>query len=102
MSTTWRENYSFLRIFKGRRERTGHCKGAVLCQPLNPSSGQTDFRVTDCQEEKRTLPRALAVVSGFSYVAVENPHPGARNFNRLPFRGATQQVRALKRISPIS
>ena len=46
MSTTWRENYSFQRIFKGRRERTGPRKGAGLYRPLNPSSGQTDFRVT--------------------------------------------------------
>ncbi|PLB42834.1 hypothetical protein P170DRAFT_371375, partial [Aspergillus steynii IBT 23096] len=57
MSTTWRENYSFPRIFKGRRGRTGPCKGAGLCQPWNPSSGQTDFRVIGCQEEKITLPR---------------------------------------------
>ena len=48
MSTTWRENHSFRRIFKGRRERTGRRKGAPLYQSLNPSSGQTDFRVTDC------------------------------------------------------
>ncbi|PZQ57758.1 MAG: hypothetical protein DI563_31515 [Variovorax paradoxus] len=47
MSTTWHESYSFQWIFKGRRERTGHCRGAVLCRPLNPSSGQTDFRVID-------------------------------------------------------
>jgi hypothetical protein len=46
MSTTWRENYSFQRIFKGRRERTGPDKGVGLYRPLNPSSGQTDFRVT--------------------------------------------------------
>ena len=48
MSTTWRENHYFPRIFKGRRERTGHSKSAVLFQPLNPSSGQTDFRVMGC------------------------------------------------------
>jgi hypothetical protein len=47
MSTTWRESYSFRRIFKGRRERTGPLKGEGLYRPLNPSSGQTDFRVTD-------------------------------------------------------
>jgi hypothetical protein len=48
MSTTWRENYFFKRIFKARRERTKRRKSAALFQPLNPSSGQTDFRVTDC------------------------------------------------------
>jgi hypothetical protein len=47
MSTTGRENYSFGRIFKGRRERTGRHKGVPLYRSLNPSSGQTDFRVMD-------------------------------------------------------
>ena len=87
MSTTWRESYSIPRIFKGGRERTGPNKGAELCQPSNPSSGQTDFRVTGCQEEKRTLPRAPARVSGFCYVAVENPHPGAGILTGFPFGG---------------
>lgn len=87
MSTTWRENYSLPRIFKGRRERTGPSRGAGLFQPLNPSSGQTDFRVMGCQEEKRTLLRAPAVVSEFSYVAVESPHPGAGILTGFPFEG---------------
>lgn len=85
MSTTWRENYSFPRIFKGRRGHAGRRKGAGLCRPLNPSSGQTDFRVTDRQEEKITLPRTPADVSAFSYVAVENPHPGAGILTGFPF-----------------
>ena len=85
MSTTWRENYSFPRIFKGRRGRTGRRKGAALCRPLNPSSGQTDFRVIGRQEEKITLPRTPADVSAFSYVAVENPHPGAGILTGFPF-----------------
>ncbi|PKX88275.1 hypothetical protein P174DRAFT_380716 [Aspergillus novofumigatus IBT 16806] len=84
MSTTWRENYSFPRIFKGRRGRTGPAK--------NPSSGQTDFRVEGCQEEKRTLPRTPADVSAFSYVAVENPHPGAGMLTGFPF--GTRRTRA--------
>jgi len=46
------------RIFKDRRGRTGPGNGAELGQPWNPSSGQTDFRVIGCQEEKRTLPGA--------------------------------------------
>ncbi|PLB42736.1 hypothetical protein P170DRAFT_514718 [Aspergillus steynii IBT 23096] len=79
MSTTWRENYSFPRIFKGRRGRTGPCKGAGLCQPWNPSSGQTDFRDP-------------ADVSAFSYVAVENPHPGAGMLTGFPF--GTRRTRA--------
>ncbi|KAH6658831.1 hypothetical protein F5X68DRAFT_226167 [Plectosphaerella plurivora] len=44
MSTTWRENYSLPRIFKGRRGRTGPSRSAGLFRPLNPISGQTDSR----------------------------------------------------------
>jgi hypothetical protein len=95
MSTTWRENYSFPRIFKGRHERTGPRKGAELCRPLNPSSGQTDFRVTGRQEEKRTLPRTRADVSAFSYVAVENPHPGAGMLTGFPFGRRRTRARFL-------
>ncbi|KAF1855806.1 hypothetical protein Lal_00008640, partial [Lupinus albus] len=60
----------------GRRERTGPSRGAGLFQPLNPSSGQTDFR--------RTLPGAPAVVSTFSCVAAQNPHPGAGILTGFP------------------
>jgi len=45
MGTTWRENYSFPRIFKGRQEDTGHSKSTVLFQSEYPISGQTDSRV---------------------------------------------------------
>jgi hypothetical protein len=85
MSTTRRENYSIRRIFKGRQGRTGPRKGAGLCRPQNPSSGQTDFRVTDHQEEKRTLPRAPADVSAFRCVAAKNPHSGAGMLTGFPF-----------------
>ena len=101
MSTTWRESYDFPRIFKGRQERTGHSEGAVLCQPLNPSSGQTDFRVIGRQEEKRTLPGAPAVVSVFSCVTAQNPHPGAGMLTGFPF--ATRGTSApLKRNFPMA
>ena len=43
--------------------------------------------MVDRQEEKRTLPRAPADVSAFSYVAVENPHPGAGILTGFPFGG---------------
>ena len=39
------------------------------------------------QKEKRTLPRAPAVVSAFSYVAVENLNPGAGILTGFPFEG---------------
>ena len=101
MSTTWRESYSLRRIFKGRRGRTGPRKVAGLCRPLNPISGQTDFRVMDRQEEKRTLPRAPADVSAFGYVAVKNPHPGAGILTGFPFGGRRERARTLKRSFPI-
>ncbi|PKY04577.1 hypothetical protein P168DRAFT_311098 [Aspergillus campestris IBT 28561] len=66
MSTTWRENYSFPRIFKGRRERTGPAK-------LRTNRFQGD-RLSRRKENSSQGP---ADVSAFSYVAVENPHPGA-------------------------
>ncbi|KAF1980626.1 hypothetical protein K402DRAFT_301981, partial [Aulographum hederae CBS 113979] len=62
MSTTSRENHSFRRIFKGRRERTGQHK-----------------------EEKRTLPGAPADVSTFSCVAADNPHRGTGILTGFPF-----------------
>ncbi|KAF1343473.1 hypothetical protein EJ07DRAFT_147194 [Lizonia empirigonia] len=81
MSTTWRKNYFFKRIFKARRERTKRRKSAALFQPLNPSSGQTDFR--------RTLLGAPAKVSALSCVAAENLHPGAGMLTGFPFEGST-------------
>ncbi|PWY61452.1 hypothetical protein BO83DRAFT_327785 [Aspergillus eucalypticola CBS 122712] len=78
MSTTWRENYSFPRIFKDRR-------GAPDPAKVQGSAGRR-------QEEKRTLPRTPADVSAFSYVAVENPHPGAGILTGFPF--GTRRTRA--------
>src|SRR3981189_2433030 len=47
MSTTRHESHSFPWIFKDRRGRTGPDGAVDLSPPLNPSSGQTDFRVVD-------------------------------------------------------
>jgi len=46
MSTTWHENYSFPRIFKGRRERTGPSRGAGLfrCKGFNPARCEIAIR----------------------------------------------------------
>ena len=92
MSTTWRKSDSFRWIFTGRQERTGRGGGAALCRPWNPSSGQTDFRVGDRQEEKRTLPGAPADVSTFSCVAAKKLHPGAGILTGFPF--ARRRTRA--------
>ena len=85
MSTTRYEIYTFPWIFKDCQERTGPDRGVRLYQPLNPSSGQTDFRVIDCKGEKKTLPRAPASVSKFIYVAVKSPYPGSRILTGFPF-----------------
>jgi hypothetical protein len=61
-------------------------KDVELYQPSNPSSERIDFRVSDCQGEKKTLPGALAGVSKFIYVAVQGSASWFRNVNRIPFR----------------
>ncbi|KAJ3910947.1 hypothetical protein F5877DRAFT_20857, partial [Lentinula edodes] len=78
MSMTRCESYSFPWIFKDCQERTRQNKGVLLYQPLNSSSRQTDFRVI-------TLPRALASVSKFIYVAVKDPHSGSGILTGFPF-----------------
>jgi len=72
MSTIWRKNYSFKRIFEARREGDKRHNIAVLFRPLNLSSGHTNFRVADCREGKRTLLGASTKVSALSCVAAEN------------------------------
>ncbi|KAF2123284.1 hypothetical protein P153DRAFT_304443, partial [Dothidotthia symphoricarpi CBS 119687] len=92
ISTTWRKNYFFKRIFKVRRERTKRCKSAALFRLLNPSSGQTNFR--------RTLLGASTKVSALSCVAAENLHLGAGILTGFPFEGEAQAP-TLKRNYPI-
>jgi hypothetical protein len=61
-------------------------KDVGLYQPSNPSSERIDFRVSDCQGEKRTLPGVHAGVSKFVYVAVLSSAFRFRNVDRIPFR----------------
>ncbi|KAG5971359.1 hypothetical protein E4U21_006589 [Claviceps maximensis] len=75
MSTTWRENYSLPRIFKGRRERTEPSRGAGLFRPLNSISRQTDFRTAhECAFETE-LPYGLGST---------NPRPTAVHMEPFP------------------
>jgi hypothetical protein len=96
MSTTRCESYSFPWIFKGCRERTGHNRSVVLCQPPNPSSRQSDFRVMGCQGEKRTLPGAPASVSKFSYVAIKDPRSGSGILTGFPFDRRREESRGFE------
>ncbi|KAF2123327.1 hypothetical protein P153DRAFT_304110, partial [Dothidotthia symphoricarpi CBS 119687] len=78
ISTTWRKNYFFKRIFKVCWERTKCCK-----------------------KEKRTLLGAPTKVSALSCVAAENLHLGTGILTGFPFEGEAQ-VPTLKRNYPIS
>lgn len=63
-----------LHMTRGRND-----KSVEHYQPLNLSSGQSDVRMIGCQEEKRTIPGASAVVSVFSYAAMENKLRGRKD-----------------------
>ena len=74
----------FSRAVEGAPDPTEVSGSARRCTlaPDNPISG-----CVDGQEEKKTLPGAPADVSRFSYVAVENPNPGAGILTGFPFEG---------------
>ena len=86
---------SLRRIFKGRRERTGHRKSrGALRETRFPISGQADSRDWVPYKEKRTLPGALADVSDFVCVAARDPCGPISvsrfgNINPIPFRWNT-------------
>ena len=86
MSTTWRENYFFPRIFKGRRERAGPDKGVGLYRPSYPSSGQTDFRVIRSLRRKENSPRGPRRRLRVQLRCRGESTSRCRNVNRLPFR----------------
>ena len=71
-------------IFKGHQEHTGHYKNAVLYQFYYPCSGQADFRVSNCKEEEKTLPRGPADVSEFLCVTATSTTT-LWDFNQIPF-----------------
>jgi hypothetical protein len=87
MGTTWRENYSFPRIFKGRQKDTGHSKSTVLFQSEYPISGQTDSRVIRLLRRKDNSSRALCRRLQVQLRCREKSTSRCRNINRLPFRG---------------
>ncbi|RPB18376.1 hypothetical protein L211DRAFT_875659 [Terfezia boudieri ATCC MYA-4762] len=89
MGTTWRENYSFPRIFKGRQKDTGHSKSTVLFQSEYPISGQTDSRVIRLLRRKDNSSRALCRCLQVQLCYYENSISRYQNINRLPFRGIT-------------
>ncbi|KAL0324515.1 UNVERIFIED_CONTAM: putative uncharacterized protein ART2 [Sesamum calycinum] len=84
MSTTGRGRHSVLRIFKGRRGRTGHHATCGALPALDPTSAEP-FPGGQAVKQKETLPEAPADVSGLPNVAVSR-RVRFRNFNPIPFR----------------
>ena len=87
MGTTWRENYSFKRIFKARRERARRHKGAALFRPVNPSSRQTDFRVDRPLRRKENSSWGSRQGLRSHLRCRRESTSRCRNVNRLPYRG---------------
>ena len=86
MSTTWRENYSFLRIFKDRRKRTGRRnKGDALPTirpPLRINQFQGDRLLRRKENSSQGSRRRLRILLRCR----EESTSKFRNLNRIPFR----------------
>jgi hypothetical protein len=102
MSTTWRENYSFLRIFKDRRKRTGRRnKGDALPAirpPLRINQFQGDRLLRRKENSSQGSRRRLRILLRCR----EESTSKFRNLNRIPFRWWRKELRTLKRSFPIS
>ena len=109
MRTPELENYPFLSIFMDQRERTGWHKNRATFPVLHPYLQLICFRGhhplcgggCDCLKEKRTLPRARAGVSRFTYVAVKYPSLRAGILTGFPF-DKSEAKRVLGRQSLVS
>jgi hypothetical protein len=87
MSTTVREQYLLLRLFKGRRGRSGHRKtcgalpAARALSPCKPISG-----LSSCEKEKTSLPRSPRRRHRIRLRYRPLPRPRFGNFDPIPFR----------------
>ncbi|KAL5697168.1 hypothetical protein ACHQM5_030972 [Ranunculus cassubicifolius] len=89
MSTTGRDWYSVLRIFKGRRGRTGHHATCGALPAAGPYLRLSRFQGGQAVKQKKiTLPEAPADVSGLPNVAVNHRVPICTN-------GGSTRARAL-------
>ena len=100
MSTTGRERYSVLRIFKGRRGRTGHHATCGALPAAGPYLRLSRFQGGQAVKQKRYLfPRPPPTSPDFLTL----PSTAAsrfRNFNPIPFRSSRRS--AIGRASPVS
>ena len=102
MGTTWRENYSFPRIFKGRQKDTGHSKSTVLFQSEYPISGQTDSRVIRLLRRKDNSSQALCRRLQVQLRCREKSTSRCGILTGCPFEGLPDESGILKRSFPIS
>jgi hypothetical protein len=102
MSTTVRAQYLLLRLFKGRRGRSGHHKtcgalpAARALSPCKPISGRSS-----CEKEKISLPRSPRRRHRIRSRYRPLPRPRFGNFDPIPFRWAARNA-LLTRSYPIS
>ncbi|CAN7088322.1 unnamed protein product [Brassica rapa subsp. narinosa] len=94
MSTTGRERHSVLRIFKGRRECTGHHATCGALPAARPYLRLSRFQGGQAVKQKfpPTSPDSLTLPSTAT--------SRFRNFNRIPFRSSP--ISAIRRVSPDS
>jgi hypothetical protein len=102
MSTTVRGQYLRLRLFKGRRGRSGHREtcgalpAAHALSPCKPISGRLG-----CEKEKISLPRSPRQRHRICSRYRPLPRPRFGNFDPIPFRWAAR-IAPLTRSYPIS
>ena len=102
MSTTVRGQYLLLRLFKGRRGRSGHREtcgalpAARALSPCKPISGRLG-----CEKEKISLPRGPRRRRQIRSRCRPLPRPRFGNVDPIPFRWAARSA-PLTRSYPIS
>ncbi|PHT25639.1 hypothetical protein CQW23_34740 [Capsicum baccatum] len=94
MSTTGRGRHSVLRIFKGRRERTGHHATCGALPAAGPYLRLSRFQGGQAVKQKRQLFLRLPPTSPDFLTLPSTATSRFRNFNPIPFR-STRETRCL-------
>ncbi|KAF7114876.1 hypothetical protein RHSIM_RhsimUnG0072700 [Rhododendron simsii] len=88
MSTTWRGRHSVLRIFKGRRERTGHHATCGALPAAGPYLRLSRFQGGQAVKKKRELFPGPPPTSPDSLTLPSTATSRFRNINLIPFRSS--------------
>ncbi|PHT27700.1 Regulator of rDNA transcription protein 15 [Capsicum baccatum] len=94
MSTTGRGRHSVLRIFKGRRERTGHHATCGALPAAGPYLRLSRFQGGQAVKQKRQLFPRLPLMSQDFLTLSSTATSRFRNFNPIPF-WSTHEMRSL-------